>query len=512
MAKVSGAAAYQMLRKPDNIVNDTIQQTIQTFENRRAEGDKIREVKRQEGIVAKKEWDSQYKYDPNIFLPIDTGDKDYDALGRDIAQQYSDKYYDLHEKALNEKDPTQKRLYENNMKAIQGNIGKVKELQTLLKGKLEGYAAAVQKGDVSGVEGKHKDIIMEQVAKGSGIRVVIDQKSMQPAIVGINKETGEPFEIPYNQLHNGDWGYTKAQKVIGEGSLTNTITKDLKTITKDKYGKSDYIVTEQDWTPEIEKSAYAMIDTTLSSKDVKRDLFFQLVDPKNETNQKGDLTDEQLGQLKPKLLELIKAQYSTKTEANADPTLERKKQNARENEWKRKEFEQKQKEYADKLALDWYDAKKTESNGGSGVPSNLTIGDVTNIKTTTTLPSGEVVETNSPSISFPFSGGKTFELFDTQKDKKGIKSKVKYEVQNVIVSDDGKFYIDTQGLGGKERKEIKNTTDKTVLAAGLSGDKMNAQSIIDYTKQKLQQEGVSENTSTQSVSDQEYNNFLNSIK
>lgn len=314
MAEVGSGAAYQRLTTPDDGLSKSMQYWgglfAQQAENNRDRQDKEK-IRKQKEV---QDWEEKNEMKFDDFKQNITGYNTYDDVGRQYAQRAMDAYIDQYnkaEEAMKGGKFKEMQSYRNNMLKIKGTFGQVKDMNVSLSKQNAAYEDLVAKGQMSGVD---KDTWEAQnyALLGKNMDVFLDS-NFNPVVKGItnldNPEAEQsPFEIPYNQMINGDWRAYKRQELVGKGGLVPTVLDSLGSY-ESEIKADGKIVTSKLWSNKLEKGAADLIEPMLQSQEVMADLTNQF---DNSSKKRTGFNDSDREAMKKKLVGMVQASYSEK--------------------------------------------------------------------------------------------------------------------------------------------------------------------------------------------------------
>lgn len=314
MASTGGAAAYQKLTAPEDGLSRSMQYWGGLFAQQ-AEHNRDREDK--EKIRKQKEvsdWEEKNQMGFDDFKQTITGYNTYDDVGRSYAQKAMDAYVDQYnkaEEAMKNGKTKEMQSYRNNMLKIKGTFGQIKDMNVSLAKRNAEYEDMVSKGLMSGVDKKTWEA-QNYALLGRNFDIDLDS-NYNPVVKGITNlgedpTAEQPFEIPYNQMVNGDWRAYKRQELAGKGGLIPTVLDSLGTYEEEKRANGN-IINAKLWTPKLATGAEQLIKPMLESDEVMADLTNQF---DNNSTKRTGFTDEEKQAMQTKLVGMIEAGYSEK--------------------------------------------------------------------------------------------------------------------------------------------------------------------------------------------------------
>jgi hypothetical protein len=314
MAGQGGGAAYQRLTTPDDGLSRSLQYWGGLY-NQQAQQNREREDK--EKIRKQKEvsdWEEKNQVNYDDFKQTITGYNTYDDVGRSYAQKAMDAYveqYNKAEEAMKNGKTKEMQSYRNNMLKIKGTFGQIKDMNVALSKRNAEYEDLVAKGKMSGVD---KDTWEAQnyALLGKNMDIGLDQ-NFNPVVKGITNlddPNGQesPFEIPYNQMVNGNWRAYQRQELVGKDGLIPTVLGTIGTYEEVKR-KNGNIITSNLWTDNMTQATKSLINPMVKSDEVMADLTNQF-DPSSK--KRTGFTDEERNAMTDKLSGMVQDSFKEK--------------------------------------------------------------------------------------------------------------------------------------------------------------------------------------------------------
>jgi hypothetical protein len=308
-----GGAAYQRLQVP----KDGISQALQFWGGQEAK--KIADGKladEREGIRKKKEvedWETKYGLKEGDFKNKYTGFKSFDDMNTDFSMYATDEYVNLQRQAkdaLTNGDLKEKTRLEGEMIRLKNAFGEAAKSQEFFGQKFADYQKAVTDKKVSGASKDFEDIVQEAILNKNVALRMVDGNLVYTGMKDGKDGVREPFNIPYQDLMDGSFGWYEKQQINGKGGIIDNILGDLGTITKENEN-GYYKITTQEWDEAIHgKAVDDSVEALLGNDEVMGDLLYQF--SKGKESKMFGFEKKDYDIVRPKLKEMIRAGYSEK--------------------------------------------------------------------------------------------------------------------------------------------------------------------------------------------------------